>query len=239
MTATPATAGRICRNVSHIAGLGFTRISLAFDLTSPGWDRAALEKAACSLDELSDWYVAQVASGAPVTIPAFDSLAAGRSVPPCGLFCGAACTLFSVDPDGAIHPCWRFAGDPEWRMGDVFSGFQADPAGHVFNRIKQRETTRCRDCAHTGYCGRCAWLGLRLAGDPAAVSALQCRVALMVIGAGRKACDALISSGSRAFIARLPVLDAVRGGDGTMVLTDRPGSVYNIPASELERFRVR
>ncbi|MFA6035068.1 MAG: radical SAM protein, partial [Myxococcota bacterium] len=42
MTATPATAGRICRNVSHIAGLGFTRISLAFDLTSPGWGRAAL-----------------------------------------------------------------------------------------------------------------------------------------------------------------------------------------------------
>ena len=239
MTVTPATAGRIRQNVAHIAGLGFRQISLAFDLTSPGWDHAAVEEARGSLDALSDWYVMQVASGAAVTIPAFDSLAAGRTVPPHGLFCGAASTLFSVDPDGAIHPCWRFAGDAAWRMGDVFSGFSADPATHRFNRISQRETPGCADCPHTGYCGRCAWLGLRLAGDPAAVSKLQCRMALMVMEAGRKACDALISSGCGAFIARLPVLDAAGGGDGAMVITDRRGSVYNMPALELERFRVR
>ncbi len=41
--------------------------------------------------------------------------------------CGAGNEYFSVVPSGDIYPCHQFAGDPKWRMGNVFDG-TLDPA---------------------------------------------------------------------------------------------------------------
>ncbi len=36
--------------------------------------------------------------------------------------CGAGNEYFSVVPSGDIYPCHQFAGDPKWKMGNVFEG---------------------------------------------------------------------------------------------------------------------
>ncbi len=41
--------------------------------------------------------------------------------------CGAGNEYFSVVPNGDIYPCHQFAGDPKWKMGNVFEG-KLDPA---------------------------------------------------------------------------------------------------------------
>ena len=72
-------------------------------------------------------------------------------------------TTFAVGPDGAIYPCYRFVGMPEWVMGSVFDAptiadLMASPAGKRMLAFKDHVDTACRSCAHIDYCrGGCPY----------------------------------------------------------------------------------
>ncbi len=40
--------------------------------------------------------------------------------------CGAGLGLFSVDPEGRLFLCQRFTGQEDFRMGDIFEGFDLE-----------------------------------------------------------------------------------------------------------------
>ncbi|HJK05081.1 MAG TPA: TIGR04083 family peptide-modifying radical SAM enzyme, partial [Methanocorpusculum sp.] len=75
-------------------------------------------------------------------------------------------TTFAVGPDGAIYPCYRFVGMPEWVMGSVFDAptiadLIASPAGKRMLAFKDHVDTACRSCAHIDYCrGGCPYNAL-------------------------------------------------------------------------------
>ena len=75
-------------------------------------------------------------------------------------------TTFAVGPDGAIYPCYRFVGMPEWVMGSVFDAptiddLMASPAGKRMLAFKDHVDTACRSCAHIDYCrGGCPYNAL-------------------------------------------------------------------------------
>lgn len=75
-------------------------------------------------------------------------------------------TTFAVGPDGAIYPCYRFVGMPEWVMGSVFDAPTIDdlmvsPAGKRMLAFKDHVDTACRSCAHIDYCrGGCPYNAL-------------------------------------------------------------------------------
>jgi uncharacterized protein len=239
MTITPANAARFAENARAIFDLGFRKLGFAFDLTDDGWDLEILEALDRSLKEFAAWYAETVINGRDLTVPAFDSLARGRSVPETGLFCGAASTLFCIDCDGAIYPCWRFAGDGEHVMGSVHTGFAAPPEAHVFNSMSQRHIGSCARCPHTGYCGRCAWVSVRQAAAHDRLTAAQCATAMSAVEAGLKACDMLVKAKSAIFLSRLESMDVFKGVDPGDILLAGSSGLFLAPEAEIEKFRVR
>jgi len=236
MTVSNENAASFFENAVHIFNLGFKKMGFAFDLTNPGWDKEAFEALHKSMNRFSQWYADEIISGHDISVPSFDSLARGRKVPEEGLFCGAATSLFSIDYDGSIYPCWRFAGDPSWKMGDIFNGFRVPPENHQFNRISQKELRVCTACTHRSYCGRCAWASLKLRGAACAISEVQCVTSKISIEAGLKACEKIICARAPIFLKRLAKMTAIQDGADGFLLTDGK-DVFKLPEEELEKYR--
>src|SRR5664280_2779615 len=71
----------------------------------------------------------------------------------------------AVAPDGTIHPCQRFAGTQEYRLGNVHDGpglnLAASPVWTEFQAWQQEVGNECKDCSHVDYCrGGCPYNAL-------------------------------------------------------------------------------
>ncbi len=60
--------------------------------------------------------------------------------------CGAGNEYFSVVPNGDLYPCHQFAGDPKWRMGNVFEGKIDGALRETFAESCLFTRSKCSDC---------------------------------------------------------------------------------------------
>ncbi|MFH0783848.1 MAG: TIGR04083 family peptide-modifying radical SAM enzyme [Pseudomonadota bacterium] len=89
-----------------------------------------------------------------------------------GLGCGEGkvCTFrdclgmfLTIDPNGDIYPCQRFAGQPQYRLGSLARNPTLDqlftsPIAKRFLAYQQTVYQSCRDCPHLKYCkGGCPY----------------------------------------------------------------------------------
>ena len=83
---------------------------------------------------------------------------------------GGVCTFgdclgeyLAVDPQGWIYACQRFAGMPEYRLGNVhdcpsLEMLKAAPVWHMFQDRQERIGEECGSCSHLNYCrGGCPY----------------------------------------------------------------------------------
>lgn len=83
---------------------------------------------------------------------------------------GTVCTFvdcmgstFAIGPDGAIYPCYRFVGMPDYVMGYVhdrpaLEDLADSPIGRRFQAFKEYVDRACGECAHIRYCrGGCPY----------------------------------------------------------------------------------
>jgi len=96
---------------------------------------------------------------------------------------GGICTFtdcigrhLAVDPEGWITPCQRWAGMPEFRLGNVHDNPSLDdlaqsPVWRMWQERQERVAETCADCPHWAYCrGGCPYDALAAGGgrwDPA------------------------------------------------------------------------
>jgi uncharacterized protein len=86
---------------------------------------------------------------------------------------GGICTFgdclggyLAVGPDGEIYPCQRFAGMPEFQMGNVLARpsweiLAETPIWRTFQERQERVRAECGECAHFGICrGGCPYNAL-------------------------------------------------------------------------------
>jgi radical SAM protein with 4Fe4S-binding SPASM domain len=66
--------------------------------------------------------------------------------------CGAGARYVSVDYDGRIFLCHRFAGDARCAVGDVDAGLDRRALGALLHSFAERSAS-CRDCWAFGLCG--------------------------------------------------------------------------------------
>lgn len=116
---------------------------------------------------LLDSYDAYHADPAHNRITSIDAMAQG-----CFEGKGTVCTFFdclgtfaAIAPDGEIYACQRFAGYPEFSLGNVADDPSSDSltTSAGYRRLSAAETEKknaCRGCGHAAYCGGCLFNAL-------------------------------------------------------------------------------
>jgi len=80
--------------------------------------------------------------------------------------CGAGCEYAAVTPEGDIYPCHQFAGDPEFRMGNVLDGSFDRQRAAAFAGVSVYTREPCRECWARYYCsGGCSAANFHANGD--------------------------------------------------------------------------
>ncbi|GHU64715.1 thioether cross-link-forming SCIFF peptide maturase [Clostridia bacterium] len=90
--------------------------------------------------------------------------------------CGAGTEYVAVTPEGDIYPCHQFAGETDYRIGNVEGCFQ-NRWFDVFNKAHVFSKDECRSCWAKYYCGGgCHANALRMEGDLLRPHRLSCAI---------------------------------------------------------------
>ena len=151
------------KDIFHMADdLGFTELSMEPVVTSPDSPSALTEEDLPVLFEqyeiLAKDMLRREREGKPITFYHYMiDLEHGPCIYKRISGCGSGTEYMAVTAWGDLYPCHQFVGDPDYRLGDIWSG--------VTNRAKQDEFKycnvyshpECRDCWAKLYCsGGCA-----------------------------------------------------------------------------------
>ncbi len=116
---------------------------------------------------LCDEYVAREARGEGFNFFHFNvDLEGGPCLSKRVSACGAGNEYFSVVPNGDVYPCHQFAGDPKWKMGNVFEGKLDEDIREKFAKSCLFTRKKCGDCFAKFICsGGCSANNYHYNGD--------------------------------------------------------------------------
>jgi uncharacterized protein len=187
-----------------------------------------------------------------VRISTLDSMARSVSAGRGGICTFGECLggYLAVGPDGAIYPCQRFAGMPEFAVGDAatrpsLEELRSSPVWREFRAREEHVEESCGECAYFGFCkGGCPYNALVGAGgalaptarDPHCVSYRRTFDAVTERALAElfspENLDAVVErpDPERGLMRRGPLLSIMRGGPhpyeiAALPLSDAPPSV--------------
>ncbi|MDA8441244.1 MAG: thioether cross-link-forming SCIFF peptide maturase [Peptococcaceae bacterium] len=158
-------------DVLHMADLGIKQISVEPVVASPQDQYAFrpedLPVLMQSYERLADAYLERQDNSDGFDFFHFNlELGKGPCLPKRLSGCGAGHEYLAVAPDGSLFPCHQFVGNPEFKVGDVFSGeIDLEMAArfrdaHVYNKPE------CRKCWARFFCsGGCHAAAFNFNGD--------------------------------------------------------------------------
>ena len=115
--------------------------------------------------------------------------------------CHIGMDQISVAADGKIYPCVQFVGNPEYLIGDVWSGI--DIKRQQALALRRCEPPLCDNCVINRRCiHTCGCMNSLDTGSVDNVSPFQCRHEKMLVSIVDKMAEKLYSSKSRRFIAK-------------------------------------
>ena len=80
--------------------------------------------------------------------------------------CGAANNMIAVDKDGNIYPCHRLVAQPDFSIGDIYSGIDVDKCHDLEKRMLISNYEKCKDCWLASFCaGGCIQENLLMSGE--------------------------------------------------------------------------
>ncbi len=177
LTVTPANAGRLLDGVRHLVGLGARRLIFGFAIDVP-WTREALDDLAQGLADVFAFYEDVLRHGLDVTLKTLDDEVLSYLVVVSGReriaeACPMAREVCAIDVDGTIYPCQALVDLPEWAIGHVDSGFDADRrrvAGSVANRALEP----CHGCRLRDFCRKCPRANVLVNAHPLRTDGVSC-----------------------------------------------------------------
>jgi len=215
MTVNPDTARYYAESAGHLSELGFAYIFCGINYAAP-WKAADIRELKRQYEKLAEWYEAKTLAEEKFYLSPFEtkmySHIHNRT------YCHERCELgkyqISVAPDGAIYPCVEFVGDARYKIGDIYSGIDADLRDKLF---KQNETKKagCDICAVRSRCNHyCACQNKRATGSIDEVSPVLCRHEQLLLPIADRLAKRLYRKRSGLFIQKhyndfYPVLSVI------------------------------
>jgi uncharacterized protein len=153
-------AGRVREILRHLIGLGFLETGFAPVTTGHSdfqLDDAAMDQLLEEFKGLATEFVEAAKEGRFLgfsnLIDLLVSLHQGEVM---NYPCGAGLGLFSVDPEGRLFLCQRFTGQEDFRMGDIFEGFDRERLARFRQEAEISNKQECKECwARTTCTGGC------------------------------------------------------------------------------------
>lgn len=138
-------------DVTHIADLGFSAISMEPVIADPKEDYAIREehlpKIFAEYERLAEEYVRRRREGRGFSFFHFNvALAKGPCLARRLAGCGAGYQYLAVTPDGRLYPCHQFVGRDEFLMGTLESGITRPDLVGLFARANIYEKDGCASC---------------------------------------------------------------------------------------------
>ena len=93
--------------------------------------------------------------------------------------CGAGSEYVAVTPNGDMYPCHQFAGEKDFLLGNVLTGFAegSDKVRSAFLDTNIYTKPQCRDCFAKFFCGGgCCAASYHDSGDIAGHSDIACEL---------------------------------------------------------------
>lgn len=139
-------------DVLHLAGAGFSRISLEPVVAGPQDDYSFREqdlpRLAAEYELLTKELLRLHRQGRPLDYFHFNiELEGGPCLAKRLTGCGAGYDYLAITPEGDIYPCHQFVGQDNYRMGNVQTGLSGQ---RISNQFRQAHVYNKEDC-------RCCW----------------------------------------------------------------------------------
>ncbi|MCX7957922.1 MAG: radical SAM protein [Deltaproteobacteria bacterium] len=130
-TVCPANLMNIPETVRLCVREGFQKLSIGFDYSDKGWKKYTYKEIADVLTESVIVYLKYISRGCRLSVPLFDRIIENGimrkkwyfSHQP---FCRIGRRIFSIDTNGDVYPCWRFADDPGFKLGNIVNDFEIE-----------------------------------------------------------------------------------------------------------------
>ncbi len=158
------------KDVLFLADSGFDSISLepvVTDIPDLAITKQDLSRVCDEYDTLCDKYLEYEAKGKGFNFFHFNvDLEGGPCLSKRVSACGAGNEYFSVVPNGDIYPCHQFAGDPDFRMGNVYKGKLDEAIRAKFKKSCLFTRKKCENCFAKFICsGGCSANNYHFNGD--------------------------------------------------------------------------
>lgn len=158
------------KDVLFLADEGFDSISLepvVTDLPDLQIKEEHLPQIEHEYEALCDEYIRREAAGKGFSFFHFHvDLEGGPCLQKRVSACGAGNEYFSVVPNGDLYPCHQFAGDPAWKMGNVFEGKLDEGIRQKFASSCLFTRKKCENCFAKFICsGGCSANNYHYNGD--------------------------------------------------------------------------
>lgn len=169
-------------DVLHLADLGFKQISVEPVVAQPEDDYALTEEDLPKLFSEYDRLAAEMAkrAGTDRDFNFFHfmiDLEGGPCIYKRMSGCGSGTEYLAVTPQGDLYPCHQFVGNPDFLLGDVFTGVKRTEVTDAFRDCNVYSREKCRSCFAKFYCsGGCAANAYNFHGDIHAVYELGCEL---------------------------------------------------------------
>ncbi len=150
------------RDLFHMAGLGFTQLSMEPVVCAPD-DPAALtpEDIAVVKEQyalLARDMLRREREGRPITFYHYMlDLRSGPCIYKRISGCGSGTEYMAVTPQGELYPCHQFVGEARWKLGDVWQGVTNTALREEFRSCNAYARPECAGCWARLWCsGGCA-----------------------------------------------------------------------------------
>lgn len=169
-------------DIFHMAGLGFTELSMEPVVCSPNDPYALTEEDLPKLFEqyeiLAKDMLRREKEGKPITFYHYMiDLEHGPCIYKRLSGCGSGTEYLAVTPQGELYPCHQFVGDNKYIMGNIWDGVTNTEMREKFKKCNVYSRPQCADCWAKLYCsGGCAANAYHAEGDISGIYEYGCRL---------------------------------------------------------------
>jgi uncharacterized protein len=163
---TPHNVGSLAGSIRNLYAWGSRILITALDY-SGAWTRRDLDTLEKQYRDLADFYVTETLARQHFYLSPFDAKILAHTRPDSGAdaACHAGINRLSVAPDGSYFPCVQFVERPEFAVGHVSTGIDAEKCRNLFGcSLPSQES--CTGCGINSRCTQgCACVRLQTTGS--------------------------------------------------------------------------